>query len=58
MNQPILPASATVTRNLRGTPMKVRHGNGKTEYGPGVEIKLTGDEVALAISNSFGYITK
>ena len=29
--------------------MKVKHGNGKTQYGPGVEIKLTGDEVAVAI---------
>ena len=29
--------------------MKVKHGNGKTEYGPGVEIKLTGSEVAVAI---------
>lgn len=30
--------------------MKVRHGNGKTEYGPGVDILLTGEEVATAIS--------
>lgn len=29
--------------------MKVKHGKGKTEYGPGVEIKLTGSEVAVAI---------
>lgn len=29
--------------------MKVRFGNGKTEYGPGVEIILTGSEVATAI---------
>lgn len=29
--------------------MKVRFGKGKTEYGPGVEIKLTGNEVASAI---------
>lgn len=29
--------------------MKVRCGKGPTEYGPGVEIKLTGDEVATAI---------
>ncbi len=29
--------------------MKVKYGKGKTEYGPGVEIKLTGDEVATAI---------
>lgn len=29
--------------------MKVKYGKGKTEYGPGVEIKLTGDEVARAI---------
>jgi len=29
--------------------MKVKHGNGQTEYGPGVEINLTGNEVATAI---------
>lgn len=29
--------------------MKVKFGKGKTEYGPGVEINLTGDEVATAI---------
>lgn len=29
--------------------MKIKHGKGKTEYGPGVEIKLTGNEVAIAI---------
>lgn len=29
--------------------MKINHGKGKTEYGPGVEILLTGDEVAIAI---------
>lgn len=29
--------------------MKVRHGDGKTVFGPGVVIELTGDEVALAI---------
>jgi hypothetical protein len=29
--------------------MKVRIGKGKTKYGPGVEIKLSGDEVAIAI---------
>jgi hypothetical protein len=29
--------------------MNVRHGNGTTEYGPGVSIDLTGDEVATAI---------
>jgi len=29
--------------------MKVRRGKGTTEYGPGVEIKLTGAEVATAI---------
>lgn len=28
---------------------KVRMGDGKTKYGPGVEISLTGDEVAIAI---------
>lgn len=29
--------------------MKVRHGKGTTKYGPGVQIDLTGDEVAIAI---------
>lgn len=29
--------------------MEVKFGNGKTEYGPGVSIELTGDEVATAI---------
>ena len=28
---------------------KVKIGNGKTEFGPGVEVALTGDEVATAI---------
>jgi hypothetical protein len=29
--------------------MKVKYGTGKTEYGPGVSVELTGDEVAIAI---------
>lgn len=29
--------------------MLVTHGKGKTEYGPGVSIELTGSEVATAI---------
>ena len=29
--------------------MNIQYGAGKTEYGPGVEINLTGDEVACAI---------
>jgi hypothetical protein len=29
--------------------MIVKYGNGSTEYGPGVSIELTGDEVATAI---------
>lgn len=29
--------------------MEIRHGRGRTEYGPGVDINLTGDEVAVAI---------
>lgn len=29
--------------------MKVKHGKGKTEYGPGVQINLSGDEIATAI---------
>jgi hypothetical protein len=30
--------------------MDVKYGNGKTEYGPGVSISLSGSEVAYAIS--------
>jgi len=30
--------------------MKIEHGKGTTEYGPGVSIHLDGDEVAAAIS--------
>ena len=29
--------------------MVVKHGEGLTEYGPGVSVELTGDEVATAI---------
>jgi hypothetical protein len=29
--------------------MNINHGKGTTEFGPGVEITLTGDEVAIAI---------
>lgn len=29
--------------------MKIEHGKGTTEYGPGVDIHLTGNEVAIAI---------
>lgn len=29
--------------------MEVKFGAGKTQYGPGVEVNLTGDEVAVAI---------
>lgn len=29
--------------------MKIKRGSGTTEYGPGVSIHLTGDEVAMAI---------
>ena len=29
--------------------MKIKYGNGKTKYGPGVDIHLTGAEVATAI---------
>ena len=29
--------------------MNIRHGDGTTEYGPGVSIDLDGDEVATAI---------
>lgn len=29
--------------------MIVKHGEGRPEYGPGVSIELTGDEVAVAI---------
>lgn len=30
--------------------MEVKYGEGQTEWGPGVSIELTGDEVAIAIS--------
>lgn len=29
--------------------MIVKHGQGRTEFGPGVSVELTGDEVATAI---------
>lgn len=29
--------------------MKINYGSGKTQYGPGVQIDLTGEEVAIAI---------
>lgn len=29
--------------------MEIKFGEGKTEYGPGVSIELSGDEVAIAI---------
>jgi hypothetical protein len=29
--------------------MKIEYGNGTTEYGPGVDIHLTGEEVATAV---------
>ena len=29
--------------------MKIQYGEGKTKYGPGVSIQLTGDEIATAI---------
>ena len=31
--------------------MEIRFGEGKTEWGPGVEINLTGSEVAIAIDD-------
>jgi len=34
--------------------MKVKYGKGKTQYGPGVQINLTGNEVAMAI---YTYLT-
>lgn len=34
--------------------MKIKYGKGITEYGPGVEIKLKGEEVAMAI---YTYLT-
>ena len=30
--------------------MNIQHGNGKTEYGPGVAIELSGEDVAIAIN--------
>lgn len=29
--------------------MEVRHGDGTTEFGPGVTIELSGDEIAIAV---------
>jgi hypothetical protein len=29
--------------------MIIKHGSGTTEFGPGVDVRLTGDEVATAI---------
>lgn len=29
--------------------MRVKHGEGRTQHGPGVSIELTGNEVAIAI---------
>jgi hypothetical protein len=29
--------------------MQIKHGGGKSSYGPGVEIDLSGDEIAAAI---------
>jgi hypothetical protein len=34
--------------------MKVKYGNGRTEYGPGVDIEMTGNDVVLAI---YAYLT-
>jgi len=34
--------------------MNIQFGNGRTEYGPGVSIDLTGEEVATAI---YAYLT-
>lgn len=34
--------------------MKVKYGKGTTGYGPGVDIKLTGSEIAMAI---YTYLT-
>lgn len=30
--------------------MNINYGNGSTQYGPGVSIEMTGEDVALAIS--------
>ena len=30
--------------------MNIKHGKGRTQYGPGVDISLTGDEVDTAIA--------
>lgn len=40
--------------NLKRITMKVKYGKGKTKYGTGVDIKLTGNEVAMAI---YTYLT-
>ena len=31
--------------------MKIKHGKGTTEYGPGVSVELSGDEIAIAIDS-------
>ena len=31
--------------------MRIKHGEGRSEYGPGVIIELTGEEVATAIAS-------
>lgn len=40
---------ATDRGTNRRNPMDLRYGNGKTKYGPGVSIDLTGEEAARAI---------
>lgn len=37
------------TEEVKSAAMKVKMGSGKTEFGPGVEVTLTGSEVATAI---------
>lgn len=34
--------------------MKIKYGKGTTKYGPGIDIKLTGSEIAMAI---YTYLT-
>jgi hypothetical protein len=47
--RPDLPPGCGRAVAGQGETMKIQHGEGCTEYGPGVAIELTGDEVARAI---------
>jgi hypothetical protein len=44
-----MPKPLFVTTSTGGKAMKIEPGKGKTEFGPGVSISLSGAEVAIAI---------